>query len=180
MKRNQKLVILSQLARELRQRGSWDGEMHLQKAIYLLQEVTDVPLEYPFILHYYGPFSFELREELNRMRADGLLELVAQPYPYGPSFQPTDAAKELESRFPKTLTRFRRAIDFVADVIGSRSASVLERLGTAVYLLKLSPSEDLRELAVRFNELKPHVSVEAAQDALQGMRKTLADAGSIK
>lgn len=180
MKRNQKLVILSRLAQELAERGSWSGEMHLQKAVYLLQDVTDVPLEYPFVLHHYGPFSFELREELNRMRADGLLKLVAQPYPYGPSFRVTEPAKALETRFPRTLGQFEPAIDFVADVIGSRSASVLERLGTAVYLLKSNPSEDLTNLAVMFSELKPHIPVEVAQDALVEMEKTLAEAPSIE
>src|SRR5437867_998970 len=109
MNRNQKLVILSRIDRELVQTGSWAGEMHLQKAVYLLQEVTDVPLGYAFVLYHYGPFSFELREELNRMRADGLLDLVAKPYPYGPSFRTTEPAKELETRFPKTLGRVERA-----------------------------------------------------------------------
>lgn len=38
----------------------------------------------------------------------------------------------------------------------------------------------MSQLAVRFNELKPHVSVEAAQDALQETQKTLAEAASVK
>lgn len=176
MKRNQKLVILSRLANSLIERGSWTGEMHLQKAVYLLEEVTGLPLGYQFVLYHYGPFSFELRQELNRMRADGLLELVPKPYPYGPSFGATEPGIELEKRFPKTLGRVERQVEFVADVIGSRSASVLERLGTAVYLLKSSPSRDLNQLALMFNQLKPHVSVDAAHDALQEMQETIADA----
>jgi uncharacterized protein YwgA len=180
MKRNQKLVILSRVARELVDRGSWAGEIHLQKAVYLLQEITEVPLGYPFILYHFGPFSFELREELNRMRAGGLLELVARPYPYGPSFRSTPPARDLENRFPRTLEQFSKEIEFVSKVVGSRSAAELERLSTAVYLLKSSSNRDLPQLARELNQLKPHVSVESATESLEEMRKTLADAGSVR
>jgi hypothetical protein len=76
-------AVLAGLARRLDERGSWSGETHLQKAAYLLHELTDVPFEFEFILYKHGPFSFELRDELSAMRADRLLERQPQPAPMG-------------------------------------------------------------------------------------------------
>jgi len=45
MDRLPKAAILTRLARELRASGSWCGETHMQKAVYLLQDLLDVPTE---------------------------------------------------------------------------------------------------------------------------------------
>src|SRR5712692_9118533 len=105
MRRLQRIVILADLASRLGKYGSWCGETHLQKATYFLQELGKVPLGYSFVLYKHGPFSFDLRDELTAMRADGLLELRPQP-PYGPSLVPTERASEFARRFPKTLGKY--------------------------------------------------------------------------
>lgn len=179
MKENQKAVLISRLAREMDERGNWTGETHLQKAVYLLEELTGVPLGFDFTLYKHGPFSFDLRQELNRLSAEALLRLVPQPYPYGPSFRATEAGGELEERFPKTLHRYEKAINFVADLIGTRSASELERLGTALYLLRDRGTDDLVKLAREFNEIKPHVSFDSAYSALDEMKNFLTKAPKV-
>jgi len=170
MKRTQKLVVLSRLLSDIRKQGSWGGETHLQKAVYLLEELEGVPLEYPFVLYKHGPFSFDLRDELNLMRADGLMDLVPRPYPYGPSYMRTQAAGELEERFPKTLGALEKKIAFVANTVRDRSAADLEKLGTALFLIKESPASEDLPLAEGLHAAKPHVSVESALEAIHEMR----------
>jgi len=76
--------VLLDLVVELRNSGSWTGETHVQKATYLLQELLGLPTGFEFVLYKHGPFSFELREALERMEAGRLIELEEQRYPYGP------------------------------------------------------------------------------------------------
>ena len=97
MKRLQRAAVLVDLADRLREKGSWCGETHLQKATFFFQQLFEPDLGFNFVLYRYGPFSSELREELSSMRADGLLRLKAQPYPYGPTLEPTDAGEALKA-----------------------------------------------------------------------------------
>jgi len=85
-------ALMSTLVQEMRRSGSWCGETHLQKAAYLLQSFLGVPLGYEFMLYKHGPFSFELRDEVDRMRGYGLLTLEANTQGYGPRIAATDAA----------------------------------------------------------------------------------------
>ena len=94
MNRLQRAAVLTALADELRKRGSWCGETHLQKATYFLQSLLGVPLGYEFILYKHGPYSFDLHDELTALCTDQLLELRPQPYPYGPSLLPTAASAD--------------------------------------------------------------------------------------
>src|SRR2546425_12633108 len=104
-------VILLELLRKLREHGSWCGETHMQKATYFLQHLMQVPLDFQFILYKHGPFSFDLRDELTAMRADGLLALQPQE-PYGPSLMPGPAAPEVEKRHRMTVQKYRKQIAF--------------------------------------------------------------------
>jgi len=166
MKRRQREAVLLALGNALREHGSWCGETHLQKATYFLQELAGVPLETHFILYKHGPFSFELRDELTSMRADGLLEMQIQPPPYGPSFVLGDGGKKLMERWPKTLKRYKDVIEFVAQNLGPLGVSELERWATALYVTKKQSGKSIDDRARCIHALKPHVSVEDAKAAV--------------
>jgi len=161
MTRLQKTAVLTKLVERLRERGSWSGETHIQKAVYFLQELLKVPLEFNFILYKHGPFSFDLREELGAAYADGLLKLKAQPLPYGPSIVSTPETGDLQSRFSKTLRIYERQIDFVADRLGVKKVSELEGLATALYI-KFNGAE-AGDPAQELHRLKPHITVKQAE-----------------
>lgn len=159
-------ALLVALIDALREQGSWCGETHLQKAVYVLQEMFGVPLELPFILYKYGPFSFDLRDELSAMRADGLVDLEYKP-PYGPRFLATEMGEGWQERFPKTLGRHQDAIRQVAEKIRDRPVDELERLTTALLVTrqKDAPSTTAGK-EKRLRELKPHVSSVQAREAV--------------
>lgn len=167
MNRHQRAVILLHLIDTLRRKGSWCGETHIQKAAYFLAEQCGVPLEGDFIIYKHGPFSFELRDELTAFRADGLLSIEPQP-PYGPRFKVTSSGESLKERFPKTLGNYRKCVEAVADVVGKRGVSDLERLATALYVTRKKPELSCAgNRAQELHRLKPHVSLEAAKQAIE-------------
>jgi uncharacterized protein YwgA len=167
MERLERAAVIAELAEKLQQNESWCGETHLQKAAYLLQEALGVPLDFDFVLYKRGPFSFDLRDELTGMRADGLLEVRPHEPPYGPSLDPTEASKRLRVRLGRALREVEAQIDFVAQRLGPSSASELERFATAYYVLRKDlPGGSVDERVERITELKPYVTAERATAAL--------------
>jgi len=158
MKRMQKAAVLVSLTKRLHEGGSWCGETHVQKATYFLQELLSVPCGFEFVLYKYGPFSFDLRDELTALCADGVFELVPQPAPYGPKIAPSQLGEKLEKLYPKTLSEYGRQLSFVAEKLDDKDASELERLATALFVTLEGPAQTVQERAQRIREFKPHVN----------------------
>jgi uncharacterized protein YwgA len=166
MDRFKKTALLTALAENLRKRGSWCGETHLQKATYFLQVLEKVPVGFDFILYKHGPFSFELRDELTAMRSDGLFDLDQQ-WPYGPTLVPTQKSKRLRQQYSKTLQKYERQLNFVSDQLGSQNVSELEKLATALYIrIETSPKSETQR-AKYLHSLKPHVSLDDSLEAVK-------------
>lgn len=174
----QRSALIITLIEGLEARGSWCGETHIQKAAYFAQELLKVPLGFNFILYKHGPFSFELSAQLTSMRADGLLRMVPK-IPYGPSILPNE--DRLKRLFPKTLAQYKNQIDFVVGKLGTQRVAELERLATALYVtLEDQVAEDARVRAERINELKPHVLVEDALEAVKIVDEIICGAKMVK
>lgn len=176
MTRLQKVVLLTVLAKKLIEQGSWCGETHLQKAIYFLQELLHVPTEFDFILYKHGPFSFDLRDELTAMRADGLLELQLRHPDYRPSLVPTERCQKLQQLFSKTLEQYETKLEFVAEKLGGKGVTELEQLATALYAIRMQPETDTMEKARYIHQLKPHVSVEEGTSAIENVETIISEA----
>ena len=107
MNRMQQDAVLLSLINEMKAKGSWCGETHIQKAAYFLQALMQVPMSFEFILYKHGPYSFDLNDEVTALRADRLLEYKTR-LPYGPSLFPTKEGQEFLIRYPKTLSNMRK------------------------------------------------------------------------
>ena len=68
--------------------------------------------------------------------------------------------REVISRHAEDITR-------VVQFVGKRGAAELERLTTALYVTERHDEESIEARAKRINELRPHVSVELATEALK-------------
>jgi uncharacterized protein YwgA len=174
MKRLAKAAVLMTLTEGLENAGSWCGETHIQKATFVLQEAVGVPLEYDFVLYKHGPFSFDLRDELQSFQGDGLIELRPQNYPYGPRLHPTSQGVSLRERFPKTLARYSQQVAQVVEFVRDRNVASLERLATALLLINQDPRVPNGEVVERLRKVKPHVSEDAASVAVDEVRGFLA------
>ena len=167
MNRMKRAVLLTRLIEELRRRASWCGETHIQKAAYFAQHLAEIPMGYDFILYKHGPFSFDLRDELTALRADGLLKLESQ-WLYGARIVPTEQSKHIQSFYPKTLGKYGDRIEFVAGKLGDKGVVDLERLATALYVgARWKDGASAGERARRVTDLKPHIASEDALDAVE-------------
>lgn len=173
MERFKRQAMLIHLMEELKSHGSWCGETHVQKSTYFLTEGLGVDLDLQFILYKHGPFSFPLREVLGEMRSNYLIDLETHGGGYGPSLVVTDSGQVLLKRFPKTVNTYEPAIQFVANALGRDTVSDLERLSTALYVLKENPERSTDQQAARINELKPHVADDQAKTALKRVEDLL-------
>lgn len=177
MDRLQKAAVLTRLIGKLREQGSWSGETHVQKGTFFLQKLMQVPLEFDFILYKHGPFSFDLRDELTSLRADELLSLERQPWPYGPSIAPTERSANIQKLFGKTLAQYEARVDFVAEKLGGRSVTELERLATALYVTQLEKSgRSVDERADELTKIKPHISKVDAKAAMEEVDRMIEEA----
>jgi hypothetical protein len=176
----QKDVVLLSFIECLKEKGSWCGETHIQKGTYVFQELLGVPLGFDFILYKHGPYSFDLKDELTSHMADGLLVLKPRP-PYGPSILPGENSQNLLERFPRARQQFRRQAEFVATHLAQRDVSDLERLATALFVTRKElPGGSVDERATRVHELKPHVPLDLAHDAVIEVDHLIAEAAKDK
>lgn len=168
MKRLQRAALLVNLAQKLRRHGSWCGETHLQKGVYILQYLAGVPFELDYCLYKHGPFSFELSDELTSLRADKIFDQEKQPYPYGPKLKPGEMANKVRDLYPKTIAKYEQHIQFVADSLAASDVKTLERLATALYVTREEGDDAAVESrAQRLHEIKPHVTFDEACEAVR-------------
>lgn len=167
-------AVLAGLVRRLRDARSWGGETHVQKAAYLLRELRDVPFSFDFILYKYGPFSFELRDELTTMQADHLIERETSRPQYGPQLRVTDRGVELELRMKKTMARYGDDLDWVAGWLGGRGVADLERLATAMWMTRHHEDASAADRAELLIGVKPHIERSDALEAVEEIDGLLA------
>lgn len=158
-------AVLARLIDQMDKSGSWNGETHIQKAVYFLQTATGVPTNLGFVLYKHGPYSFDLHDELVWMKADQFIG-IRPKYPYGPSFHLAELGSVMLSRFPKMASRFTGQIKFVANEFCEMQVVELERLATAWFVTVNHPA-DPEKRASTVNSLKPHITLEEARSAIQ-------------
>lgn len=166
MDKQERYALLAALMKQLQKSGSWCGETHLQKAVYLAQELLHVPFQYDFRLYKHGPYSFDLRDELASMRADDALQRCPQAYPYGPILGPTERAERAITDCSALVKEHDHPFTFVAEWFGHRDVKQLERLATAYLVTREMPAgAPQHDRAERLHVLKPHISIESAIEA---------------
>ena len=102
-------ALIVELARQLRLRESWCGETHLQKTAYFLKELMKVPLSYDFILYKYGPYSFDLTEQINILRADDVFRLQPRGN-YGPTIVEGKHVSWLTGQHQEIIKRYQKKL----------------------------------------------------------------------
>ena len=176
MNQLKRAALISEMLDRMIEKGSWAGKTHLQKCIFFLQAMAGVPTGYVFQLYRYGPFSFEMRDEIIRLQAEDIIRLAPRSASYRSSLKTTEASKHLRKYVSKTLDQHSKAIDFVADHFGALNASELEPLATAFYFHLEDAHIPDEEVGEKVNAAKSHISVAEATAAAQRTREI---AGSV-
>lgn len=171
MKRLQKAALIVEMLDEMIKKGSWAGETHLQKCLFFLQDMRNVPIGYEFQLYRYGPFSFDLRDDLVQLQAEGVLNLSPRSASYGASLEPSETSLLLlRKHFPGTLKKYRNEIGFIAAHFGSLNARDLECLTTAYYFHLEDSGSSNEEIGSMINRVKPYIGVSEGADAAKRVR----------
>ena len=169
MERLKRIAIILRLSDLLQTKGSWCSEAFLQKAVYFLQEITKLPTNYEFIFYKHSPLSFELKRELNSMRADQMIEvLIHQDFSY-PCLCPTQVGKLVCIHYQKDLERFDPQISFVVDHFGNKPIGELEMLATYLYYVAKNDNipGDIRLKAEEIHKLRPNFTKDQAIKAIK-------------
>jgi uncharacterized protein YwgA len=160
-------ALVVDLVRRLRERGSWCGETHLQKALYILQDITRSNFGYKFVIYKHGPYSFELNNELTAMRAANILEFQFPKEGYGPSIAATPFGERVYGINKENIEGFVPVEKFLADWFAASDVRHLEKVATAYYVTKKNPRDPAVERARKLTSLKPHVDIFAAEEAMR-------------
>ncbi|HWP96136.1 MAG TPA: hypothetical protein VN426_04740 [Syntrophomonadaceae bacterium] len=165
-----KQVVVLSLIESMKNSGSWCGETHIQKSVYFLQTMLNVPTDFDFILYKHGPFSFELRDSLGEMRGNMLVESTSR-FPYGPSYRSTASGKALIERYPKTAAAYQKQMEYITRHFAGLGVAELERLATALYVTEKEGHVSVEERAKKINEIKPHIPIDIAEAAIHEVEK---------
>jgi hypothetical protein len=162
-----RFAIVLDVIKKLRAKGSWCGETHLQKALFILQDAMKSNFDYKFIMYKHGPYSFDLKTELAAMKASNIIEFNFPAEGYGPRIATTNFGERLYEVNKENIERYHKMNQFIADWFGSEDVRYLERVATAYFVTAKHPREPITSRAKRINSLKPHVDIASAEEAIR-------------
>jgi len=151
-----------------------DSRKRLQKAIYLLQ-LHGSPLACDYILHYYGPYSFELASLIDQLNSAGIIEETPEPLAPGVvryrsavtepgkkalnKFEQSDRGRQLHADIVPFITQFKD--------LNGKDPWVLELAATVAFYHRGDWDEAQRQTAsfkkIRVNDAKLKEAVKLAR-----------------
>ena len=151
-----------------------DSRKRLQKSVYLLQ-LSGSPLVCDYILHYYGPYSFELASLIDQLNGAGIIKETPEPLSFGivrytstvteagqkalDDFERTDKGSQLCAKIEPFIEQFRN--------LNNEDPWILELAATVAFHHKGDWSEAQKQTAefkkVRQDDKKVRQAVELAR-----------------
>ncbi|AEA46326.1 hypothetical protein [Archaeoglobus veneficus] len=149
-------AFLLLVIKKLEEVGSWTGNTHIQKTAGLVQSITGFK-PYKFVMHHYGPYSFELRDDLNLLVSAGFVERRTDESGYHYALT-SKGLRFLENS--EIETKILGTVDEIANLLGRAPTIVLELISTIDYVLNKFGSENEEKVLTTVKMLKPHFSEE--------------------
>lgn len=156
------------------------GRTAIQKLVYFLN-VLEVPMEFRFRIHHFGPYCDELAGAIDWLQADDIVVDESQTSRYS-SFRPGVNWSELKSRFQPQLDQWSETIRSVAKALGSMDPATLELIATLDYSFRWvqarggnGPWRD--QTIAKFKEIKGD---KFADDEISKWHTQLVDSNLIK
>lgn len=132
-----------------------DGRKKLQKIVHLLKEAGH-PLDYRFGFHFHGPFSAELKGEIDLLTSEQLIEETCGSTDSGSFPQFSYAVSSSADALLQSVGGAQNPEwGACAKSLNKKSAQELESISTIVYLIRHGVDE--ASLNNKFKELKPHL-----------------------
>ena len=167
--------VIPHLAHELREASPQFGKTALQKMVYLLQEVNDVPLGYRFSLYNYGPYAQELASDLALVEALGAVKVTyVEEDPGGYEITDGPNSARIRERGGEFLAEHKSKIDHAISSFGHLRARVLELYTTAIFVAhSLSQGGNpptIKKTIDSVYDLKPYFALEEIHNVVDELR----------
>lgn len=145
-----------ELLRLFNECGRIEGRKKLQKLVHILKESGN-PLDYRYSFHYHGPFSAELKDEIDFLASKEVITETAastnfaefRQFVYTATPLLTDLLEEFQATQAPEWSEFAKALN-------TKSAQELEAISTIVFLIRKGSTE--AEIPDQFRSLKPHLA----------------------
>ncbi len=142
------------VARLIAELGGVGGRKRLQKIVHLLRVAHPNEFQYRFTLHYFGPFSRGLAEDLDFLRAS---EVISEEEPADPdgAYKYSVSGNDILPLLREVTQRGNAEPPWVsyAKKLGHMETSALEALSTAIFMYKRGT--DASNLRQQFSKIKP-------------------------
>ncbi|MFB3896624.1 MAG: hypothetical protein ACE14V_10020 [bacterium] len=162
--------LLLAIIESLNRHGSWTGKTHVQKTTFLLKSIVQEEVPFEFVLYKHGPYSFEVEEALELMKAYQAIVAIPNPVGYGVNIHLGKNEEWLKQEEPISGALLE-SIDKLCTWVDSRDVKELEPLATAAWIKTTEHVEAEDAIVARLLELKPHIprdmAIKATSDILR-------------
>jgi uncharacterized protein YwgA len=139
------------------------GKIQLQKLVYFAQN-NGLPLGYVFEIYHYGPYSFELSNELGSLDALEIVNVQSDPHGYG--FQISTGKFADKFTLPP---KYQKKIEKVIDQFGGDSTAKLEVKATIHFVSSVVSGKS--EIIQKVHALKPRFTKEFIQQSYSELKQ---------
>jgi len=151
-------MVIKEAHQASAQGGGFVGRTAVQKIMYFLKAL-DVPMKYKFRLHHYGPYSDDLRDDVDCLIADEVIRDESTNRDKFSKFVPSEQSEIPVGSYQSDFVKYKSVIQAVSQALAKLSPEQLEVLMTLDYLYRVErakdPQSNIRERVLdRFMELK--------------------------
>lgn len=166
MKKEQRFAVIRYLVDELED----VGKTKMQKIVYFLQNAFGVPLDYVFGMHYFGPYSEKLDDDLVDMKLRGYVDIEPDPGGYGYHIHAgSEAVESMRNMTEEYLQQLSKTID----TFRSYSARDLELLGTLHFARQVAEQASTSDIIDKVARLKPRFEKSEIEQRYRVMEELL-------
>lgn len=171
--KRQALILF--IVRKLSEQKGWHGTLFVQRFIYLLQELLDVPLDLFFILYKHGPYSFELEEILTFLLERRFLKLKVPRNQLSPTLVPGRHAAYYDKKFKMEKSLLDPKVAWLIEKVNKIPFGELTLVTYALYMLKQlqSQGKDEKDLVSEMHKLRPVFSEKAITEAADTLKQLM-------
>lgn len=145
------------------------GKTQLQKLVYFLQE-SGVPLGYEYEIYHYGPYSFELSEDMDSLDSLDVLNVESDPAGFGFDI----SAGKFAGRF-KLDPKYQKKMARVISELGADTPAKLEVKATIHFVksvLAQRTGDSKSQVIKKVRALKPRFTEEFIKRCFLDLEQT--------
>jgi uncharacterized protein len=149
------------------------GKTAMQKLVYLIQELENVPVGYSFHFYHYGPYSSGLAGDLEFVSSLQGIQINYDPLLNMYNISNGDKAQVLVKKSEDFMNRYTYEINQILNAFGSKRAEELELIASIVYTWKAVNEENSHQeqhIIGQVAELKPKFTLQEIHAALENLK----------